>query len=144
MPKRYLTLLLFFLYVALLFILSVRFDDRDRQLASGRFFSGFGESLSLLIRYTAFAIVTSSAFLICVNYFKTGSSLSFTLSAPLFFIGVAFIVGLIISFFLWISRLENDISIFQKLFLISTITTALITLWLFGNLITKKKKILDS
>ena len=139
MSKKYLILLLFLVYVILLFAMAIRFDDRDQQLASGRFLSGLAESVSLLFRYIAFSIMTSSAFLFCVNYFKKGP-LSYILLAPLFFIGVAFVIGLIISFFLWISRLEDDVNIYQKMFLISTTSTTVITIWLIGDKTRLKKE----
>jgi len=69
----------------------------------------------------------------------TTSFLFFILLAPFLNVAVAFVVGLLVSFILWITQLEDAISVFQKVFIIATISTIGTTLWLLGDMFKKRK-----
>jgi hypothetical protein len=58
----------------------------------------------------------------------------FILLAPFLNVAVAFVVGLLLDFMLWLTQLEGVISVFQKIFIIATISTIGTTLWLLGDM----------
>ena len=73
MKKRYLVLLLFFVYVTLLFVLAGQFETRDSNLISKGFAINLGEGLSLFFRYIAISFLSSSAFWCNHLCYRSGS-----------------------------------------------------------------------
>lgn len=134
MKKRYLVLLLFFVYVVLLLVLAGQYEIRDQNSIGKGFATSIGEGLGLFFRYITISFFSSSAFLILAYFIQNKLSFLFILLAPFLNVAVAFVVGLLLSFILWISQLEDAISVYQKVFIIATISTIGTTLWLLGDM----------
>lgn len=132
--KRHIVLLLFFGYVILLFALADQFEFRDQNLIGKGFATRFGEGLGLFFRYIIISFLSSSTFLILAFFLHNRLSIVFILLAPFLNIAVAFVVGLLLDFILWLAQLGEVISIFQKIFIIATVSTIVTTLWLLGDM----------
>jgi hypothetical protein len=143
MKKRYIVLLLFVVYVTLLLVLAGQYEIREQNYVGKGFLSGFGKSLGLFFRYIAISFLSSSAFLILAYFIHNKLSFFFILLAPFLNVGVAIAVGLLMSFILWVTQLEDAISVFQKVFIIATISTIGTTLWLLGDMFKSENELKD-
>lgn len=143
MRKRYLVLLLFFVYVTLLLVLAGQYEIREQSSIGKGFFSSLGESLGLFFRYITISFLSSSAFLILAYFIHKKLSFLFILLASFLNVTVGFVVGLLLSFILWITQLEDEVSIYQKVFIIATISTITTTLWLLVDVFKSKTELQD-
>jgi hypothetical protein len=120
--------------MTLLLVLAGQFEIRDQNSISKEFDSRFGESLGLLFRYITISFLSSSAFLILAYFIHNKLSSVSILLAPFLNMAVASVIGLLLDFILWLTQLEAAISVFQKIFIIATISTIGTTFWLLGDM----------
>jgi hypothetical protein len=125
--------------VALLFIATIQYEARDQELSTKGFARAFGESLSLFRSYFIISFLGSCAFWIVTYFIHKKLSLLFIPFAIFLNVLVAVLVGLILDFVLWITQMEAAVSIFQKVFMIATISTIGTTVWLLGDMFKVKK-----
>jgi uncharacterized membrane protein len=143
MKKRHLVLILFFVYAIFLLALAGQYEtDAQNSIVNG-FFNSFSESLGLVFRYITISFLSSSAYLIFAYLIQNKLSFLFVLLAPFLNVAVAFVVGVLLSFVLWITQLEEVISIFQKVFIIATISTLGTTLWLLRDMFKTETELQD-
>jgi type III secretory pathway component EscS len=103
------------------------------SFASG-FFSGLGQSLDLFFGYVAISFLSSSAYLIVCYFIHNKLSPLFILFAPFLNVAVAVVIGILLNFILWVTELDEMISVFQKVFMIAAISTIGTTIWLLGDM----------
>jgi hypothetical protein len=84
------------------------------------------------------AFVSSTLFFIIVYLVDKTLTLLFVFLVPFLNIATAFCISSLLDLVLWSAGLEGSVSIFQKLFLVSTIATLVTTLWLAGTALQKK------
>ncbi|MFI5187216.1 MAG: hypothetical protein ACHQF0_10850 [Chitinophagales bacterium] len=138
MKKKYLVIAIYFVYAALLFIVAVHYGYSEEHRVS-KDLGGIGDSLRLYFRFTTISFLSSSTFLIIAYAIHNKRSFLFILLAPFLNVAVCVGVGLIMNFVLWITQLEEAVSIFQQIFMIATISTMVTMLWLLGDIFKNEK-----
>jgi type III secretory pathway component EscS len=140
MKKKYLIITIYFFYVALLFIVARNYDYKDEHFIP-KDLNDLSDSLKLFFQFLAIAFISSAVFLIIAFIIYDKVSRLFILLAPFVNVAMAAVVGLIMNFIFWITQLEEVLSDFQKVFVISTISTMGTFLWL-GDVL--KKEIINN
>ena len=136
MKKEHIVFILFFVYVIMLLMLAGQFEIHEQNSMHRGLLSGW----NMLFRYVTISFLSSAAFLIIAYFIHNKLSVLFILLAPFLNVATAFAVGLLLNLIFWVTQLEEAISDFQKIFLISTISTLITTLWLLGDMFKKGSK----
>src|SRR5688500_16859965 len=143
MKKKYLVWTACFIYAALLFLLTGHFEWMEMTRASkgpGHFGAAFGERLGLLFYFLILVFLVSSAFLLQIFVIHDQRSPLFLFLSPFLNMGVTLVVGFFIGFILWISGMEEEVTLFRKIFVIVMIATLTTTIWLLGGMTQKEIK----
>jgi hypothetical protein len=126
--------------VTSLVFLASQYEIREQNSTAKGFLIGFSESLGLVFRYITISFLAISSFLIVAYAIHNKLSFLFILLVPFLNVAVAFIMGLTLSFVLWITQLDENVSIFEKGFMIATISMIGTTVWLLGDMFKNETK----
>jgi hypothetical protein len=137
MKKKHFVIAIYFLYIALLFVVCAGYDLREEKVASQGFKSP-GESIHLIFSFIAIAFLISIAFLITAYSAYKKFSFLFIIFAPFFTAAAFVLVGVALNFIFWITQLEQAINDFQKFFIIATISSMTTMIWLLRDIFTDK------
>lgn len=127
MKKKILITGLFVVYVIVLFIVAKHYKKVDDIYAPG--WSNIGKGIRLQLLFILISLVGSFGISIIAAAVYASLNLLTVLRITFGFILVATAVMLFSNFIFWITRLEDDVSPFIKIFTIATISTAINTIW---------------
>jgi hypothetical protein len=128
MKKKTVIFAIYFLYVALLFLLTASYEIEIDQPGADR----FSDFFSLLSKLAAISFLSSIVVLILANTILRKFSFSFSMLIPVLFFVVALFVGFGLSFVIWIAGLKDILSIYQIIFLSATFATLGLLFWIFN------------
>ena len=101
-------------------------------------FASLGIALQRLLLFILISFVSSSALVLLAIIIDKKFTPALVVIALFFNIMMGIAVALALNFILWITQSGGLITLFQKIFLIATITTMVTVIWLAGDIFTKK------
>lgn len=137
MKKKHIVIAIYFLYMAVLFVVCAHYDLMAEKAVS-KGFNGLGENLQAIFSFMSVSYLTSTVFLVIAYSVYSRFSFLFSLLSPFFTAFSFVIVGLALNFILWITQLGEAINDFQKFFIIATMSSMITMFWLLKDMFTDK------
>lgn len=137
MKKKHIVIAIYFLYMAVLFVVCAHYDLMAEKAVS-KGFNGLGENLQAIFSFMSVSYLTSTVFLVIAYSVYSRFSFLFSLLSPFFTAFSFVIVGLALNFILWITQLGEGINDFQKFFIIATMSSMITMFWLLKDMFTDK------
>lgn len=137
MKKKHIVIAIYFLYMAVLFVVCAHYDLMAEKAVS-KGFNGLGENLQAIFSFMSISYLTSTVFLVIAYSVYSRFSFLFSLLSPFFTAFSFVIVGLALNFILWITQLGEAINDFQKFFIIATMSSMITMFWLLKDMFTDK------
>lgn len=133
MKKKHSILLIYGIYIVSLFGLSIYYQDLDESSPTMNFATSFSRSLGSFTQFFWFSFFVSWLFVAVVFFIHKKLSFAFILLTPLFLFFIGLLVFLLADFVLWISQWRPDLSDYQELFLLASVSTTILTVWIFAD-----------
>ena len=137
MKKKHIVIAIYFLYMAVLFVVCAHYDLMAEKAVS-KGFNGLGENLQAIFSFMSISYLTSTVFLVIAYSVYSRFSFLFSLLSPFISAFSFVIVGLALNFILWITQLGEAINDFQKFFIIAAISSLITMFWLLKDMFTDK------